>query len=279
MATAQKSQGTTSVVLVGDLHINSTIALSLPSIELDDGGIYHASRTQRWLWACWLDFWSQIANLPGRKIGIFNGDLGELDVKRRSNQLITANKATILRHAIEVLSPALSVLDGAIIIRGTLAHVGKSSWLEEALANDIDIAIRPDGMASWYHLRTEIEGVRLDVAHHASMGQLPWTERDAANKVAKIIAWRYAIDLKQPLPHVAVRSHNHRYADSGHNYDVFAVCLPAWSALTEYGYRMGKENSMADIGGVWLICQNGSYQFGERRYRPEWDKRIWKLKI
>ena len=269
---------TTSVIFTSDQHINSTVGLSLPAIELDDGWFYRSSRTQSWLWECWQDFWEQAGKLPGRRVGIFNGDLGELDTKRRSNQLITVNKATILRHVLTVLEPALAVLDAVIIIRGTTAHVGKASWLEEAIANDLDLTIRPDGMGSWYHFRGSASGVRLDVAHHASMGGLPWTEKDAAGKVAKVIAWRYAVDLKQPLPHVAVRSHNHRYADSGRNYETFAVCLPAWTAITEYGYRLGKENSIADIGGAWIVCEDGKYQFDELRYQPK-EGRVWRLKI
>jgi hypothetical protein len=46
------------LVLTGDLHVNSTVALCPPTVELDDGGTYHHSRTQAWIWNRWIDFWA-----------------------------------------------------------------------------------------------------------------------------------------------------------------------------------------------------------------------------
>ena len=274
-----KNSDITSVIGVGDLHTNATISLAPPSIQLDDGGTYRSSRPQRWLWECWLDFWQQAGKLPGRRVGVFNGDLGELDTKRRSNQIITANKATIQRMAITVLEPALDVLDAVYVLRGTLAHSGKSSWLEEALANDITINIPSPTAASWWHLRAMASGVRFDVSHHASMGSLPWSEQNSANKIASIIVWRYLINMKQPSPDIPWRSHNHRYADSGGNYETFAVCLPCWSLLTEFAHRTGKENDGPNIGGVWEVCQDGKHSYEKRIYIPRETRRVWALQM
>ena len=272
-----KNSDITSVIGVGDLHTNATISLAPPSIQLDDGGTYRSSRPQRWLWECWLDFWQQAGKLPGRRVGVFNGDLGELDTKRRSNQIITANKATIQRMAITVLEPALDVLDAVYVLRGTLAHSGKSSWLEEALANDITINIPSPTAASWWHLRAMASGVRFDISHHASMGSLPWSERYAALKVATITRMRY-FEMGQRPPNVIIRSHNHRYADSGNNYDdTYAFCLPCWSLLTEYAYRIGKENSIPDIGGMTFICDDGKFTNKKYIYKPTELRRIWSL--
>ena len=64
---------------------------------------------QRWLYSCYTDFWARVSREATgyRKILILDGDLGELDTKRRSVQLITANKSTILstvRNVLEVAS-------------------------------------------------------------------------------------------------------------------------------------------------------------------------------
>ena len=267
-----------SLIVASDLHINSTVALCPPIVNLDDGGTYRSSRTQRWLWDCWLDFCHIAEGQPGRKVALINGDLGELDTKRRSNQIITANKATITGMVLDCLEPLLAVVDSIIIIRGTAAHTGKSAWLEEAIAQDLDNAIgettdKPP--ISWWHFRGQFGGVRFDVAHHASMGRMPHTEKNAGNKVAAEILYRYCVDMEQKPPHVAIRSHNHRQADSGGNYRTFAVCTRCFTIATEYVFRIGGENRLADIGGHIFNCEAGEYEYKEIPYKPAKGK-IWK---
>jgi hypothetical protein len=262
----------TNLICISDLHINSTVALAPPSVNLDDGGTYHSSRGQRWLWECWLDFVEKVKSLEGRKVLLINGDLGELDVKRRSNQLVTTNKATIQALVVDTLAPLVDIVDSLIVIRGTMAHTGKSQWLEESIARQYDHAVHDKACdnASFYHFRGEIGGVKIDAAHHVSMGGLPWTAKNAANKLAYLATVAYAVDYKQPAPDYIYRAHNHRYADSGNNFDVKAILLPCWSLITEYGYRIGRELDLADIGGVI----NGELV----RYKPKVG-RVWALKI
>ena len=212
----------TNAIVVSDTHINSRVGLCTPLVNLDEGGSYRSSPTQRAIWKAWLDFWQEMERLDGRKILIINGDLGELDDKNRNNQLITRNKATVLEMVLDTLQPALDVVDESIIIRGTPAHVGKGAWLEEAIANDLDNAIHDTDSASWWHFRGRIEGVRFDLAHHGPMGRLPWTEKHAGIKVATMITARYA-EMGAPVPDIAIRSHNHRRSDSGRNF--FSVLL------------------------------------------------------
>ena len=268
---------TTTVAIFSDTHINSTVGLCPPVVNLDDGGTFRSSPLQRDLWRFWLDYWEQIGKLPGKKVCIINGDLGELDTKRRTNQIITPNKATIQRIVLDTLAPAFDTCGAFVFIRGTQAHIGKSAWLEEAIAQDVDATVRchKDAPASWYHWRGVVDGVRFDVAHHAAMGRLPHTEKNAGNKIASTILYRYCVDMKEKPPHVAVRSHNHRYADSGGNYETFAVCTPAFTAATEYVYRIGQENSVADIGGLAFVCDKGKYDLKDYRYKPRKGK-LWK---
>lgn len=269
----------TIVIAVGDLHVNSTVALCKPSINLDDDGTYRASNNQRKIWDAWLDFCNEVKAIDAdKRILVLNGDIGELDTKRRSVQLITLNKATVLRMVIDTIEPMLSIIDDVIVVRGTMAHVGKSSWLEESIADDIG-AISNGNAKSHWHFRGMFENVRFDIAHHASMGNLPWTEKAAAIKIAKIIMDRYN-EMKSPIPHVALRSHNHRRSDSGRNYECRAVCLPCWQLHTEYISRIGHENSIADIGGDIFVCEDGSYKWIDYRYEinPS-GRRLWSLKV
>ena len=271
---------TSTVVVIADLHINSTVALCKPVINLDDGGTYHASKSQRWLWKCWLDLWTEkIKKTSGDKILVINGDLGELDTMRRSTQIISANKATIQLLVLDTIEPALAWADRVYIIRGTAAHTGKSSWLEEAIAADLDHAVPSPNSASWWHLRTVCEGVRFDIAHHASMGKLPQSEKNAANKLAFLAQYRYAVDMKQQPPDVVIRSHNHRYADSGNNFGTYALCTAAWTIATEYVYRIGQENTLADIGAHVFKCEDGKFTPEYISYDYPEVKKIWSMKM
>jgi len=265
---------TITLAVVADTHINSTLGVCPPVINLDDGGTYRSSHLQRELWRAWLDYWEQISKLPGDIVGVFNGDLGELDTKRRSYQLITPNKATIQSMILDTLAPALDVCRGIIFIRGTLAHTGKSQWLEEAIAQDIDISIPDKGTQSHYHYRGIVEQVKFDICHHARMGRLPHTEKIAATKIAQQIMVEYMVGMKDTPPNVAIRSHNHRYSDSGGNFGCFVLCTRCFQGKTEFIHRIGGENTVPNIGGHAFICDKGEYEFKDYDY-PIKKGRLW----
>jgi hypothetical protein len=268
----------TTVLLASDTHINSTVALCPPKVDRDDGGTYHASRTQRAMWENWLDFWGQ--DWPGRKVAILNGDIGELDPKHYSSQLITRNKQEIFYANLETLEPVYNTCEKVVFVRGTPAHSGAAGEWEETLASDCSIAVKKSKkVASWFHFQGTIDGVRFDAAHHCNMGRLPWTRANSANKLAKLALDHYVIDLEQKPPDVVLRAHHHRYADSGDNFPVWAVCMPAWSSLTEYAHRIGGELSLGDIGGVVIVIKNGEIvQKKKLVYKPK-ASRIWALKV
>ena len=271
------------LIAVSDHHINSTVALCPPSVNLDDGGTYTANPGQRWLWSCWLDAWKQIgemANGAGRVVLVLNGDLGELDTKRRSNQIITPNKAVVQAMILETLDPALKVAQDVYVIRGTQAHVGKSAWLEEAIA--ADIGAKPDkarGTSSHWHLQGKLGALRIDIAHHASMGANPWARAYGANALAARVMWAYAVERGIAAPHLVVRSHNHKYATSGDNYPTQVYYTPCWSLITEFGYRSGRENDNPDIG--LLVFEIDGEQVTPHKiiYKPTSERRIWSVSL
>jgi len=252
----------TTLICNADLHVNSTVGLCPPGVELDDGGTYRPSQAQRWLWRNWLELWERVGSIEGRKVGVVCGDVGELDTKRRSVQLISANKATIIKMVTSALEPMLAVVDQLIIIRGTPAHTGKGSWLEESVAEDLDNVIRDASSASHYHARITIDGVRLDIAHHAPMGRQPWARNTGANTLASKTLWYYRVGMHKPPPHLVIRAHNHQaargYAEDGGDC-VEVRYLPAWTLATEFVFRSGYENVLADVGGLIVHINEGAY--------------------
>ena len=125
---------------VGDTHIGSTVGLCPRRVELDDGGTYEASKSQRWLRECWEDYWQQVKARKRKKtrvVALLNGDLADRN-RHSKYQLVMINRAVIQRMMLDVLEPVLDIADAIIVVRGTEAHVGGSSEMEEWLAADID---------------------------------------------------------------------------------------------------------------------------------------------
>jgi len=94
-------------------------------------------------------------------------------------------------------------------------------------------------------------GVRFDIAHHTSMGNLPWTSPNAANALAAKVMFDYANRGEEP-PDFVIRGHVHRWGDS---YDAFrtrAIISPSWSMATEHTHRIAP-NSLSHVGAI-LIC-------------------------
>ena len=265
----------TTVGIVSDLHSNSTVGLCPPVVNLDDGGTYHSSRGQRWLWECWLDYIHQFTLIQGNKILVLGGDMGELDTKRRSVQLISQNKATILAMVAETLAPLVDIADKVIVIRGTPAHEGKGCWLEEAIAADLDNVIPcSKSIKSWYHFRGVIDGRRYDIAHHATMAGKDASSYKSPLDLAEKALWYYLVALQQPAPHYVIRSHQHRHREA-EMHGCHAIFTPGWTLAPEYIYRAGKEFSLADIGG--LIIQGD--QVRSVRYYARDEKRVWQIKL
>ena len=261
-----------AVIITSDHHINSTVGLAPPRINLDDGGTFIASPAQRWLWEGWLRFieWADRLTEGYRTNTALVGDVGDLDTKRKSNQIITPNKATVLSMIGVVLEPLILISDTLRVTRGTPAHVGKSAWLEEEVASDYDITVpAAKGIYAHNQVRMNASGVRIDIAHHASMGSLYRTRKNAANFIAHDAMEDYAFEMGAPIPHLVIRAHNHRWADSYDNYPTRAICLPCWMLATEYIFRLGKYNGRADVGGVVVLCDNGEYEVHKFKWEPK----------
>jgi hypothetical protein len=115
----------------------------------------------------------------------------------------------------------------------------------------------------------------MDIAHHNSSSKLPWSKGNNSIKLAAQTVWNYRVSRKADPPHVIIRSHNHSYSDSGGNYESFAVHTPAWTTATEYYYRIGLENVLADVGGLIFFCDSGKYTMKKYMYEPKEARRVW----
>jgi hypothetical protein len=174
--------------------------------------------------------------------------------------------------AANVLDSLLAGAGCTYVVRGTEAHVGKSANLEESLAGDIGAVECPETKArSWWSLYLNIEGVRLDIAHHTNMGGLPWTAPSAAQKLAARVMFEYSDRGDRP-PALVIRSHVHRWGDSYDAHRTRAIFTPAWTLATSYTNRIAP-GAIADIGALILHIDGGKIEV--EKFRAEGIKRIW----
>jgi hypothetical protein len=256
------------VPIVGDTHTNSTIGLCPPYVELDDGGSYKSSDLQREIWRAWSEFNSDLAELKqvhnAKVCTIFNGDISDGD-HHNTSQIITRKESAMLRMAYKAHEPLISQSDRVYVVRGTRGHSGASGGLEETFAEDIEAVQNAKTKAySWWHLSLNVDGVILDIAHHNTMGRLPWTIKNASNKLASKVLFEYA-NRKVRIPDLVVRSHQHRHADSHDSFRIRAICLPAWQGKTEWISQIDP-SSIPDIGGIFVLCEGGEYEVITKLY-------------
>ena len=257
------------LLVINDTHINSTVALCKPTVQLDDGQEIKITDAQRWFWDNYLDLLERV-DKQKPDILIVNGDALEGDTKSRSYQLFTRNPATIKRFASETIEPLINKIPAVYFIRGTAAHVGKSSNLEEGLAEDFDNTVKIDNKYSHWSLNMIVDGVRISVAHHANMGNLPWTRANAANQLAARIQFQYSQDGEEP-PDLALRAHVHRWGDSGRSYRTRALIVPCWTLATEFIHRISPD-TLPECGAAIITCDKGKFGVEEINYKPEGRK-------
>lgn len=262
--------------VVNDVHAGSTVAICPDHIRLDDGGEYHASVPQRWLFnECWQDFWQRVADrrtaVKASLYHIFNGDLVE-GQHHGTTQVLNGNPNAQAAALAEIMrTPLAQTPDRLYIVRGTGAHTGPSSASEERYADGLrrdkrPIVSDPDtGNASFWHLRLDVQGVLLDVAHHGRTGQREHTRAGAAALHAHDVAlshWKRG----DRVPNLCLRAHYHRFNDS---HDAVPQCRVvtngAWQLKSEYVHKVAAD-SMADIGGLIVTIDGGEYTVEKVHY-------------
>jgi hypothetical protein len=284
------------VAICGDLHCGSTVGLCPPEgLELDDGGMYDPSDAQEWLWGCWEEAWKQAKSIIGRDkfTLVLNGDLIDGD-HHRTAQIASPLTGIHARCAMESLRVPLALKPSAIhVVRGTPVHVGRSGEVEEGMARGLKNQLYPvikdpdTGTFSSYRRRLDVDGIRLDIAHHGRMGQRAHT-RGSYSRLYGFDIWaEQALDLineasmatdpdelweiwnRKRVSQIAIRSHNHKFQDSGHDHrgSTRVISMPAFQLATEYVHRIAAE-SLADIGIVILVCHEGEVDVRPLLFNP-----------
>lgn len=261
------------VAVTSDQHTNSQLGLCpVEGVTLDEGGEYHPSIAQRWLWDNWLDYHAKIAELrrelKAKLIYVSNGDAFDGD-HHGTSQIISRNveSQAYIAHQVFAVPKALKA-DRYYVVRGTTVHVGEGGASEEALAKHLGCARDPvRNMRSQWHLRLQIHGVELDFQHHCSVGGLPWTRAAALAR----LAFRHWVErTKRNLKPASllVRSHVHLHGDSYGAHKTRAIVTPAWQLKTSHAHKVAPD-SIADVGGIAIVIwPDGRYEVRDYLYEP-----------
>jgi hypothetical protein len=253
----------TILAVVGDSHIGSTTALSLPKFVTDEGQEITASRAQEWLYANWLDYWEYVRGLAGirgkhrrnRLVVVHMGDV--VDGIHHGSTQILPNLEDQETMACEILRPLAAAADGGFFqIRGTEAHAGAGAQSEVRVSREIG------ARACEWELDLCIDGVLQNFAHHGRAGARPWTS--GASGQAGEIALERAL-AGEPIPRLVWRAHRHSVDDSGQRVPGCRVIVtPAWQLKTAFAHKVAA-GRRSDIGG--MVAQGEAVDFSHSRYQ------------
>jgi hypothetical protein len=247
------------------MHTGSTVGLCPRVVNLDDGGTYHASRDQRKLLEYWLDFWSRAGKVD---TVIINGDAIDLDAKGRSYQVITRNKADLLRMASDLLEPVYQLAQRVVFVRGTAAHTGKSSWAEEQLAGDCDnVQANSETVRSFYVLNGRIDKVPVYVRHVGpAPGRKPWT------RLTPLLSHAFLMSLERGG--LSVANHNHRWGDTGDEYRLRHIANGCWQLATDHVNGMTYLEPPG-IGGIIATFEGTTYTIEKVQYEAPAERPVF----
>lgn len=248
-----------------------------PTIKLDDGGEYTASKAQGWLWECWNAYVEQVHEMrmlhKAKLVWLFNGDAVDGN-HHKTTQIMSGNPNAQAAAWNEVIRPVLALKPNHIVMtRGTSAHVGESACAEERIADGLRRDHRPivsdpaTGAASLWHWYADIQGVRVDATHHGRIGQREHTRASGIVLYAHDVHLSYTKRGETP-PDLAFRGHNHKFADSFDACKPRVVATGAWQLGTGYVHKVAPD-SIADIGGAITVIDAGQYMVEKVEYQAQ----------
>ena len=258
----------TILVVLSDTHIGSSTAVSplrytIHSRSKNEAQPTEANKLQKWLYANWIDFYDYVKS-KARKHRIIVAHLGDvIDYNHHGSTQLVQEVGDQVEMAKTLLMPYRDIADKFIGILGTAVHAGT----DHAVESDIYKGLGADYIEQ--QMTIDIDGVRVDLAHHGRAGFRPWSS-SAANLASEIM-----LDYAQsglPLPNYIFRGHLHVMDDSGSKFEnTRLIQCPSWQLRTTYANRVAGNTRRSDIGAVLL--NDGKLDLSHSRYKGQPDGR------
>lgn len=272
---------TRNLIVVSDTHCGCRVGLLHPDgIQVDGGGVYLPSAFQRKMWAWWEEFWGEW--VPSVTRGepydlVHNGDAID-GVHHGSTTQISQNIQDQIRIARAILDPVVEKCKASggtyYHIRGTEAHVGKSSEYEERLASELGAKPNDQGQFArndlWKRVgdpESHVHAPLVHLLHHIGSTSSAAHEASAVNAelaAAYVEAGRWG----RTPPDFIVRSHRHRsitVALPALHGRAASIVTPAWQGKTPFVWKIpGGRLAEPQIGGI--LIRQGDEVF----YSQDW---------
>lgn len=195
------------MALASDQHGGHSLALFPPNFETNDGQLIGQSKSQKWLWACWLDYCSRI---PRGSIGVLNGEI-VTGSNPKDSKLLVFDEADQIEVGVQIVAPFIGRCDEIWITYGTEFHdmpagkLARQVWkaLKEKFRKDKEIH-KPE-----YELWLPWNGERIHVTHHQGVSGAASSKATFLNK-SLIDMLIEAPCRGGEYPTVVVRSHAHQ---------------------------------------------------------------------
>ena len=265
------------IAVVSDTHFGSTTSIAPPKFEVHtarptETAEQTANRPQADLYEKWLDYWRYVYLLAGirgkhrkhRLVLLHIGDV--IDGDHHGTRQITPEIPDQLAMAEQVMGEPHNKADIRIGIQGTEAHAGTNG------ENELSFYTAHNYQYIAPRMTIEIDGLVLDLAHHATAGGRKWTS--GAARIASEVALDYALAGKR-LPDYVLRGHVHQIDDSGWRVrGTRAILCPSWQLRTSFGHRVSTV-TLSDIGGVIINC--GQVDMSKARYEFASDREVIRI--
>lgn len=182
--------------------------------------------------------------------GEMGGDMGDMDVKNRSDQYWSKKSTEIEKNAIELLTPLIKLFDAFHALKGTKSHT--NGELDKAIASNFDNCV---GIGN--EVRYELEGVLCE-ARHKGANRSKWVDENLLNALrSKIILSRAA--NKERIPDVSFRHHYHWYGTSPKDKPFRVISIPSFQLPYDHDFiaEIDAVGETAHVGAFCILYQNG----------------------
>jgi hypothetical protein len=243
------------VLFVGDLHCGSIYGMMPPGFVASDDAEKKQNPGQRYLWECWEDMTSRVADLPIVAV-VVNGDCidGRQQAQRGTELALPMleDQTAAAEQTLTYLFDRIKNKPKKYFTQGTEYHDAKAGREVEVLARSLG-ATRYNGLGTGRYCREvldlEIDGVVINAAHSISCsGGLYRATAPDREAVWSALAGK---EGKMPKADALVRSHAHYFVHLEHQTKHATIC-PCWQLQTRFMRHNSVYRMIPDIGVVVL---------------------------
>lgn len=249
------------IAIASDLQCGGTTAICPPKVELDDGGIYQASKLQKSVYKFWVDIWKDVKEVAGDDeiLFVFVGEPGDGN-HHRTPQIWTQRITEQAGAALTCLNIPSQLANKVYCLRGTPAHSDMTFDIDDIVAKELGA----HKLKAHYTLELEVQGIKFFFKHK---GPPPGTkEHTFADGIRRELRDQFYKSIrrgkKPPQYYVWAHYHQKTYATydveyKGEDMTLHGYIVPGWQLSTAYISSLIKGEEIIQIGILYFVVEDG----------------------